>query len=455
MTVLEVRDGVDATASVLEYGGGARVLFVNGKPDASNGVDMLTQDMIGHLPLLAHPQARQVLVIGMGSGVTVGAVARHPVESIEVVEISPEVLDLGTRWFAAENHDVVHDPRLVVHLEDGRNFVAFNEDRLWDVIVSEPSNPWMTGAASLFTDEFFAQALRRLRPDGILAQWFHVYSMAIEDVRVLLATVHRHFDHVYVFTLFEVDQRGDMVVLASNRALDFTPVLAALRGHGPAGDDLRELRFDATRLLQSFVLAPENLDAFVRGTAVNSDDRPVIELDAPRSVFLDTVRANLEALHRASGGARLPLAGADELAAGFRIAPPSGFRRSFSGFRNRLVPAASPDARPLRGIATDVEFEDDGGRRLEVLGERGERDAGALATMAAGGPATIVGDATVDDHPAAVYALPDGATTVAWTCNDSGFSYAATLRGAADRDAAVALLTTGGLRCHAGDEPAR
>lgn len=95
MTMLEVRDGVDATASVVEYGAGARTLFVNGKPDASNTVDMLTQAMIGHLPLLVHPAARHVLVIGMGSGVTVGAVARHPVESIEVVEISPEVLDLG------------------------------------------------------------------------------------------------------------------------------------------------------------------------------------------------------------------------------------------------------------------------------------------------------------------------------------------------------------------------
>jgi len=111
LEVREVRDGLDATVAVA---GGADhwSLFVNGKPDASTGVDMATQTLLGHVPLLLHPAPRDVLVIGMGSGVTLGAVTRHPVASVDLVEISAEVLDLGDRHFRAENRGALHDPRV-------------------------------------------------------------------------------------------------------------------------------------------------------------------------------------------------------------------------------------------------------------------------------------------------------------------------------------------------------
>jgi spermidine synthase len=169
--LLEMRDGVDATVSVAESGDGDRVLYVNGKPDASNGADMTNQALVGHLPVLVHPAPTRALVIGLGSGVTAASVARHPLESIDLIELSPEVLALGDRWFESINRGVVHDPRVHVRIEDGRNFVAFDDGPPYDVIVSEPSNPWMTGVSNLFTDELFAQLHRRLLPDGVLAQW--------------------------------------------------------------------------------------------------------------------------------------------------------------------------------------------------------------------------------------------------------------------------------------------
>src|SRR5262249_60305783 len=117
--------------------------------------------------LLVHPAPPRVLLIGMGTGAPLAAVGRSPVDSIGLVEISPEVLALSSRWFDAINRDVMQDPRLKVHVEDGRNFVAFDDAEPYDVITNEPSNPWMTGVANLFTDEFFAQLRQRLRPDGV------------------------------------------------------------------------------------------------------------------------------------------------------------------------------------------------------------------------------------------------------------------------------------------------
>ncbi|MBI3767048.1 MAG: fused MFS/spermidine synthase [Deltaproteobacteria bacterium] len=449
VTVRELRDGVDASVSVVDYDVGMRVLFVNGKPDAGNGPDMLTQALLGHLPLLAHPAPKAVLVIGMGSGVTLGAVVHYPVASIDLVEISPEVVDLAARWFATENHGAIDDPRLSVHLEDGRNFVAFREDRAWDVIINEPSNPWMTGVANLFTDEFFAQVRGRLRPDGILAQWFHYYNMPIDDVRGLLATLRRHFERVYVFALRERAVSGDMVVLAANHPIDFTAALTALLGGGPTSDDLRHAHLDAAELLEGFVLGPENIDAFVGGAPLNSDDHPVIELDAPRALFDETVLANFETLQRASEGARLPLAGAGDLAADFRLTPPAGFRRTFSGLRNTLAPAPLPGAIPVRSALMNLEFEDDSGRRIAVLSERGARDRAGLerlTRLVAGGPVAVAGDATVDGHVASAYALAGGETALAWTCPDSNSSYAAVFRGGPNHEGDVAVL--GGLRCH-------
>src|SRR5262245_12062856 len=116
--VMEVQDGVDATVSVASYDGTARALLVNGKVDATDGTDMLNQMLLGHLPMLLRPDAKEVLVIGMGSGVTLAAVARHPVARMDLVEISPEVLDLGDRHFRAVNRHVLTDPRVKVYLED-------------------------------------------------------------------------------------------------------------------------------------------------------------------------------------------------------------------------------------------------------------------------------------------------------------------------------------------------
>jgi spermidine synthase len=154
------------TATVSVHQALYRFLRANGKTEASTGPDMHTQLVAGHLPLLLHGAPRRVLVIGLASGITVGAVARHPVERIDVVEIEP-AMTRAAQFFRRENRDVLADPRVTVVIADARSYLLTRADR-YDVIISEPSNPWIGGVATLFTSEFYALAARRLAPGGLM-----------------------------------------------------------------------------------------------------------------------------------------------------------------------------------------------------------------------------------------------------------------------------------------------
>jgi spermidine synthase len=162
------REGAAGTVSVRRLIG-VTSLAIDGKVDASNGSDMATQKLLAHLPLLLHDDPHAVYIIGLGSGVTLGAALRHPVERVVVSEISPEVV-AASSMFAKENHDALHDPRARLIVGDGRSHLLLSGDR-YDVIISEPSNPWMSGVSTLFTREFFVAARSRLEPGGILCQW--------------------------------------------------------------------------------------------------------------------------------------------------------------------------------------------------------------------------------------------------------------------------------------------
>jgi hypothetical protein len=368
--------------------------------------------------------------------------------TIDLVEISPEVLNLGDRYFSAWNRSALHDPRVTAHLEDGRNYVAFNTARAYDVIISEPSNPWMTGVANLFTDEFFAQARRRLRSGGILAQWFHFYSMDLDDIRSLARTLGRHFPHVYVFA-FDRQATGDLMLLASDGPLDFAHLLNTLGGEGPGADDLRRFGFDAPDdLLRSFVLSADNLERFVGRAPLNSDDRPEIELRAPRAIFRDTVSENLNALLKASDGARLADSAAIGRQAGIVVA--DGLRRTYTGYRIETGESVL-DGAPPRTLLAESWFEDGTGHRLVVLTAPGLRAQAALtrlATGVAGAAPTVEGETRINNHPALVYLAPSGLRVVAWNCPAEGRAHAAAVLPTDGARVGADLLET--VRCHPG-----
>jgi spermidine synthase len=280
--ILYYRDGANMTVAVLQAGDEHIVLKVNGKVDASTTGDLPTQILSGHLPLLLQPLARRVLVIGMGSGITAGSVLRHPVERVDLAEISPEVVE-GSRFFSPFNHEPLRDPRLRLHVEDAKTFLRVPGAR-YDVIISEPSNPWMAGTANLFSVEFYRDARQRLVPEGLMVQWFHTYEMSDETLRLVLRTFAGAFEHVSLWS----PKAGDLLLIGSQKppVLDLTKSFERVKD-AAVREDLARV---GIRSLAGVMSLQALSDKGVRSAAgkgrLNEDVFPVLEYEAPKAFFL-------------------------------------------------------------------------------------------------------------------------------------------------------------------------
>jgi spermidine synthase len=280
--LLFYRDGPTASVAVQKIERFV-LLKINGKTDASNGPgDVQTQLLLGHLPFLTGDPKR-VAVIGWGSGMTVGAVLEHPVERVDAFEIEPAVIE-ASRFFEPDNGVPLEDQRVRLVLGDARNELRHRDER-YDLIISEPSNPWLTGVANLFTLDFFEAAAKRLEDDGVLCQWFHLYGMSEESTRTLLATFRAVFPEVVAF------KDRDLILLGSRK-----PILLS-------AERLDELYQDAetaasleragmkypSDVLVSMSLDRNGAEAFSEGSPLNTDDNMRLELNAPRTLYRDDV----------------------------------------------------------------------------------------------------------------------------------------------------------------------
>ena len=278
--LLYYRDGATATVSVRESLG-SRSLSLDGKVDASNQADMLTQRLLAHLPLLLHPRSDRVAILGLGSGVTLGAALKHPVRSVDVIEISPEVVE-ASRFFDSENHRGLADPRTRLIIGDGRLHLARSRSK-YDVIVSEPSNPWISGIASLFTREFFELTRQRLVPGGVLCQWAHTYDMSDTDLRSIVAT----FLSVFPDGSLWLVGKGDVLLIGSTAPLEkqFGHVVERWKRAGVAADLMDVGIQQPFGLLSMFVAQREALARYAQGAPIQIDDRTQLEYSGPRSIF--------------------------------------------------------------------------------------------------------------------------------------------------------------------------
>jgi spermidine synthase/Flp pilus assembly protein TadD len=290
-TLLYYREGAATTVSVKRLTG-TTTLAVDGKTDASNRGDMLTQKLVAHLPLLLHEHPRQVAVIGLGSGVTVGSVLTHPVERVDVIEIVPEVID-ASRFFAQENRRALDDPRANMIVGDGRSHLLLSR-RTYDVIMSEPSNPWIAGVAALFTREFFAAARDRLAPDGIICQWANVYNISDGDLRSIVATFLSVFPEGTAWLV----GADDLLLIASTSPLDAR--LANIERHWSRSGVAEDLALVDARepfsLLSLFIGGPDELRSYSAGAPIFTDDRMTLEFSAPREIHGQSAGTNGETL---------------------------------------------------------------------------------------------------------------------------------------------------------------
>jgi spermidine synthase len=285
------REGTVGTIAVRDLTG-TRSLAIDGKVDASNSGDMLTQRMLSHLPLLLHRAPKRVAIVGLGSGVTLGSALRHPIEQATVLEISPEVVEASS-FFREENHDALADPRTRLIVGDGRTHLLLTREQ-YEVIVSEPSNPWMAGIASLFTRDFFAAARARLTTDGILCQWAHTYDISSEDLKSIVATFLSVFPDG---TLWQIGD-ADLLLVGSNEPLEprLASIAEAWRRPGVAEDLASVGATLPFTVLSMFVGNGDRLAVWAGRAPIQTDDRARLEFSGPRTVFSRSADDNAEAL---------------------------------------------------------------------------------------------------------------------------------------------------------------
>jgi spermidine synthase len=304
-TLLAIFEGRETTVAVYGFGENDRLFRVNGKTDGSTyRQDMPTQILLGQLPLFLNPEAERVLVIGLGTGITLGNVLTHPVAEVDCAEISPEVVS-ASRFFEGYNHRALADPRTTLIIDDARNHLLTKNKR-YDAIISEPSNPWQSGNANLFTREFYRLVRDRLSPDGVFCQWFPLYDLDTAKVRSAASTLLDTFPYLLAFR-----SEGDLILLGSRTARNFSyPELTERFASDLIREALLSAGIDAPEGLFAgyYTAGTEELLAFAKGAPLNTDNNPLLEFTP--QLGKNRAADNLTALNRAraqSGRSGLPL----------------------------------------------------------------------------------------------------------------------------------------------------
>jgi len=289
--VLFYEEGPTSVVTVARSRGSGNLwLANNGKVDASTQEDLRTQILLAHLPYFHREAAEEVLVIGLASGITAGSVTLQPgLDALDILEIEPRVID-ASRFFNDFNRRPLEDHRVRAIARDARNHLVLRSAP-YDLIVSEPSNPWISGVSNLFTREFMELGRSRLAEGGVFVQWVQTYGMAREDFRSVLRTFCDVFPHAVLY--FTVED-ADAILLGSTEPLPWVQSYAekALRDPGRATDLARigiETPYDALSFL---VLGQDEMMDIAWRAVPNTDDNARLEFNAPLYVDHLTHDAN-------------------------------------------------------------------------------------------------------------------------------------------------------------------
>ena len=298
--VVYYKDGKTATVSVLGNDG-LLSIRTNGKPDASLAMDAKTRSsfdeytmaLLAILPMGHRPEAKTAAVIGFGSGMTTSMLLASPtLERVDTIEIEPAMVE-GARNFQPVVDAAFKDPRSHIVIDDAKSYFA-RGGRRYDIVVSEPSNPWVSGVASLFTSEFYERVSGYLNEGGVLAQWLHTYEMDSQTMGSILAAVGKTFPEYVIYSSIQ----GDVVLIARKGgpagALDPSvlqyPGLKARIDKITLDDPQAVLR---RRIASSTALAA----LFGRlGAPANSDYFPFVEQRASKTRFTQASVAEFDAL---------------------------------------------------------------------------------------------------------------------------------------------------------------
>lgn len=290
--LLHYEEALASTVSVHINDNEQKYFCVDGKTEADQSPrSMVLQRMIGHLPMLFHPNAKKAVNIGLGAGVSFGALGCHPLDRLEVVEIEPAV-QKATRVWGALNHNILDNPKAIITINDGRNHLFCTTNR-YDVITADPFEPVMAGAAKLYAVEYFKLAKAKLNDDGIMGQYLPLYELSLDDYLTIVRSFVSVFPNTALFYTgfdtillgFKGDMKLDAEVLRRNYNIP------------EVRQSLSEIGFTSPEMiLGMFVADLSQRPEFTGSGKLNTDDRPCIEYSAPKSALRYTTDENQAAL---------------------------------------------------------------------------------------------------------------------------------------------------------------
>jgi spermidine synthase len=276
--IIYVGEGVNASVAVSELSNGVRNYHNAGKVQASSEPqDMRLQRMLGHLTTLIPSQAKKVLVIGCGAGVTAGAVSIDPaVEHETIAEIEPLVPRVVSTYFAEHNFNVVNNPKVHVRIDDARHFVEATDEK-FDAVTSDPLDPWVKGAAMLYTAEFFGMVKKHLNPGGVVTLFVQLYESNTDAVKSEIGTFLEAFPNGIVWGNTNEGRGYDLVLLGQMQPtkIDVEAIEAKLQRpeYAPVKQSLAQIGMhSAVDLFSTYAGRKPDLDPWLQNAQINHDN---------------------------------------------------------------------------------------------------------------------------------------------------------------------------------------
>ncbi|MBL8326058.1 MAG: hypothetical protein JNJ89_13990 [Rubrivivax sp.] len=300
--ILFAQDGKTATVQIARFASGVVSVSTNGKSDGGIQMqadrpatrDEATMVLTGALPLAYRPQAEEVAVIGFGTGLSSATLLGSPhLKRLDTIEIERAIVE-GARHLRPANEAAYNDPRHHIVIDDAKAFFSRGQRR-YDAIVSEPSNPWISGIASLFTEEFYARVKTHLKPDGLLVQWIHVYEISPELVASVFGALAQSFPAYSVY----MASPGDMIIVAaadgqlparSKAMFDMPAVKAALARVGIASEQHLAMQYVSNHRALGPVMTSY-------GVPANADFFPLVDVGGLQARYLRADATPLTMLH--------------------------------------------------------------------------------------------------------------------------------------------------------------
>jgi len=299
-TILYARDGKTATVHLVKYSD-ATSLRTNGKSDGSinmnpsgeRGTDEITMVLTAALPLALKPETKSAAVIGIGTGLTTHTLLQSlDIERVETVEIESAMVE-AARGFMPRNSGAFADPRGAILIDDAKSFFS-THNRSYDLIISEPSNPWVSGVSSLFTREFYRRIRHHLNSGGLLVQWIQLYEMDASLVATVLGALGAEFAHYAVFAPSDYD----LLIMAADTPIPLPPQPRVFEHPGVAKELWTVHALSAGDLDARYLGSRATLEPLFAsyGMPANSDYAPVLDLNAARHRFMEKSAADVVAL---------------------------------------------------------------------------------------------------------------------------------------------------------------